>query len=162
MVLGILFSLATVSISGLAPVYRVRSASRSLASTIEEVRALAIARGLPMGIRYNLTDPASYQIIPPAPDDFPDEPIEMRKLESLRELPTGVRIKRLTFPGAGSADGGSLDVIFSPMGNSGSHIVTFEGASQKGEPLTISVKFNAITGTIDFVTGEAVFQEDRR
>ncbi len=160
LILGLLFSLTTVSLSGLAPVYRVRSISRVVGAAVEEVRALAIARGMPLGIRYNMDEtPPSYQIIPPAPPDYPDEPIELRKLGEPHELPTGVKIRRVSFPGAGAVDRGSVNVVFSPMGNTGSHVITFEGTSKSGQPILISMKFNAITGTIDFAAGEVEIQQ---
>ncbi len=161
LILGILFTMTTVSLSGLTPIYKVRSSCRVLAGKIEEIRAIAIARGLPMGIRYNLSDPQSYQIIPPASDDYPDEPIEIRKLGTPSNLPDGVFIRKVSFPSAGSADRGSVNVIFSPMGNTGSHVVTLEGKSKEGQPIVLSLKFNAITGTVDFAQGEAEIQQEQ-
>ncbi len=159
LLLGILFSMTVVSMVDLTPVYRVRSSSRKLGGKIEELRALAISRGRPMGIRYTLHDDTNYyQIIPPAPDDYPDEPIESRKLGLAHELPKTVRFRRIVFPGGSVVDRGAVNILFSPMGNTGSHIVTLEGVSRGGEPILISMKFNAITGTLDFLTGEAVFE----
>ncbi len=157
--LGILFSITVVALPGLAPMYRVRSASRTLGAMIEELRALAIANGRPLGIRYTLNDnPHFYQIVPPAPEDAPEEPIESRKAGQKNELPETVRFRRILFPGGGSVDRGTVNVIFSPLGNSGSHVATLEGRGRDGQPILISVKFNAITGSIDFVEGEAGFQ----
>jgi hypothetical protein len=48
-----------------------------------------------------------------------------------------------------------VNVLFSPMGNTGSHVLTLEGKKKDGSPILVSVKFNAITGAIDFVQGEA-------
>jgi prepilin-type N-terminal cleavage/methylation domain-containing protein len=156
LLLGILFSVTVASAVGLTPIYRVRSASRTLAGKIEELRALAISSGKPLGIRYGFLDePNFYQLIPPAPDEYPDQPIESRRLGIKTELPSGVRFRRLVFPGGRPLDRGAVGVIFSPMGNSGSHVITLEGKKRDGTPILLSVKFNAITGTIDFVEGEA-------
>jgi hypothetical protein len=81
-----------------------------------------------------------------------------RQLNSKVELPTMVRIRRVVLPGGRPIDRGAVDVIFSPMGNTGSHIVTLEGQGRDGRPILLSLKFNAITGTIDFSDGEAEFQ----
>jgi len=159
LLLGILFSFTAVYLVDLAPIYRVRSASRKLGARIEELRAIAISRGRPMGIRYTLLDDANYyQIIPPAPEDYPEEPIESRKLGIAIELPKAVRFRHILFPGGGTVDRGTINVLFSPMGNTGSHIVTLEGTSRKGEPILLSLKFNAITGTIEFYKGEVNFE----
>jgi len=159
LIVGIIFSFTVVSVSGLAPIYKVRSATRTLGAKIEELRAFAISRGKPLGIRYTLLDdPQYYQIIPPAPEDAPDEPIENRRLDAKTELPTGVRFRRISFPGTRGSDRGVVNVLFSPMGNTGSHVATLEGASKDGTPILISMKFNAITGTIDFSEGEGEFQ----
>ncbi len=159
LLLGILFSIMVFSIGGLAPIYRVRSSSRTLGAKIEELRALAIATGRPLGIRYNMGDePHSWQLIPPAPDDAPEEPIESRKLGIATELPTGVHFRRISIPGVGAFERRSVNVIFSPMGNTGSHVLTLEGQAKDGSPIVLSVKFNAITGSVDFVDGDAEFQ----
>ena len=158
MIMGILFSVTMISIFGLTPIYRVRSASRTLAAQIEELRALSIARGRPLGIRYTMYDDQNYyQIIPPAPEEFPDEPLEVRKLGVKTDLPDGVRFRRVTFPSGRSVDRGVVNLLFSPMGNSGGHVVTLEGKARNGQPILLSVKFNAITGAIDFAEGEAAF-----
>jgi prepilin-type N-terminal cleavage/methylation domain-containing protein len=160
--MGILFSITVASISGLSPIYRVRSASRTVGAKIEELRAIAIATGKPLGIRYTFnqseTEQDYFQMIPPAPEEFPDEPLESRKMGISQELPVGVRFGRITFPGGSSIDQGTVDIIFSSMGNTGSHVVTLQGRSSGDRPIVISLKFNAITGTLDFSEGEAGFE----
>jgi prepilin-type N-terminal cleavage/methylation domain-containing protein len=159
LIIGILTSIMIFSISGLAPIYRVRSTSRTIGAKIEELRALAIATGRPLGIRYNMVEEThTWQIIPPAPPEAPDEPIENRRLGILTELPTGVHFRRVSIPGVGAYDRRSVNIMFSPMGNTGSHVVTLEGETKDGKPIILSVKFNAITGSIDFIDGEAEFE----
>jgi len=159
LVLGILFSLTTITVTGLTPVYRVRSASRTLGARIEELRAIAISTGRPLGIRYTLLDDQNYyQMIPPASEEYPDQPIEDRKLGLKTDLPAGVRFRRITFPGGRSLERGAVNVVFSPMGNTGSHVATIEGKAKESSSILLSVKFNAITATIDFAEGEAGFE----
>ncbi len=161
-ILGIIFSLSAVSVNALAPVYRVRSASRNLGARIEEIRGIAINRGRPMGIRYSMglgEDPSFYQLIPPAPDEYPDEPIENRQLGVKNVLPTGVRFRQIAFSSGRAVKApGVVIILFSPMGNTGSHVVTLEGTGKDGNPIVLSVKFNAVTGLIDFYEGETEFQ----
>ena len=52
-------------------------------------------------------------------------------------------------------DDGSIDILFSPMGNSGSHIVVLQGSDDR----FLSLKMNCITGAIDFIEdGDVMFQ----
>jgi len=159
-IMGIIFSISVISVNSLTPIYRVRSASRTLTALIEEVRALAISTGRPMGIRYSMLDgPHFYQMIPPASDEYPDEPIDSRRPGIKHELPAAVSIRQIRFPGGRLVrPPGVVNIPFSAMGTSGSHIVTLEGTARDGKPILLSVKFNAITGTIDFSSGEAEFR----
>jgi type II secretion system protein H len=158
--MGIIFSISVISVNSLTPIYRVRSASRSLASKIEEMRALAISTGRPMGIRYTMAEGSHYhQMIPPAPDEYPDEPVDDRRGGVKEEFPATVQIRQIRFPGGRTVKPpGVVNIIFSAMGTSGSHIVTLEGATREGKSILLSVKFNAITGTIDFSSGEEEFR----
>jgi prepilin-type N-terminal cleavage/methylation domain-containing protein len=160
-ILGLLFSIGAVSLTPLVPKYRLRSSLRELGSTLEHVRLMAISRGLWMGVHYVLTpgptekSTSYYQIIPPAPDDDPDQPVENREYLSKQYLPTGVHIARVLLAGNQVVDRGAINVLFSPMGNSGSHIVVLEDDANRG----LSLKLNAITGGIDFIEGAgATFQ----
>lgn len=158
-VLGILYAVGTISFRGLMPRYALKTSARRLGSTIEEVRLSAVSRGVWMGIRYVLTTTTSeapyYQVIPPAPADQPDQPIEQRLFLAKEHLPTGVRILRVVLASNQAVDGGAINVMFSPMGNAGSHIVVLEGAESR----LVSVKLNSITGALEFLDGaEASFQ----
>ena len=159
-ILGILFSITAISVSGITPVYRVRSASRTIGSKIEELRALAISSGKAMGLRYTLTGEEEdyYQLILPAPEDFPDQPFEDRELGIPEDLPPGVRFRQVvTASGQVVGPPDEVSVIFSPMGTSGTHVVTLEGTSKEGNPIILSLKYNAIIGALSFVDGEAMF-----
>ena len=153
-ILALLFSISVPSLRGLTPKYRLRTAARELGSTLEGTRLSAISRGLWMGVDYVInptgaddTDQSYYQIIPPAPDDFPEQPIRDRERLSKQLLPQGVRILKVILSGNQTIDSGSISVLFSPMGNSGSHIVVLEGI----EGRYLSVKMNCITGAIEFI-----------
>jgi len=153
-ILALLFSISVPSLKGLTPKYRLRTAARELGSTLEGARLSAISRGLWMGVDYVIsptaaddTDQSYYQIIPPAPEDFPDQPLRDRERLSKQLFPQGVRIIRVILSGNQTIEGGAISVLFSPMGNAGSHIVVLEGLEER----YMSVKMNCITGAIDFI-----------
>ena len=144
---------------GAIPKYRLRSAARGVATTIEHTRLMSVTRGAWLGIRYVLTpgsrDSSSlpyYQVIPPPPEDNPDLPPEEREGLSKQELPHGVHIAQVILGGNQRVDRGTVNVLFSPMGNSGSHIVVLQGEGDR----VLSVKLNAITGLMDFVEGPPI------
>jgi hypothetical protein len=153
-ILALLFSVSLPSLKGLTPKYRLRTAARELGSTLEGTRMSAISRGLWMGVEYVIsptagddTDQPYYRIIPPAPDDFPDQPVHDRERLSKQFLPMGVVVDKVILAGNQTIDSGSISVLFSPMGNSGSHIVILKGV----EGRYMAVKMNCITGAIDFL-----------
>ena len=159
-IMGIIFSISVMSVNSLTPIYRVRSASRTLAAMIEEVRGLAVSSGRPMGIRYTMFEGQHfYQMLPAASDDYPDEPFDSRRGGVKHELPAAVQIRQIRFPGGRTVrPPGVVNIVFSAMGTSGSHVITLEGSARDGKPIPLSIKFNAITGTIDFSSGEAEFK----
>jgi prepilin-type N-terminal cleavage/methylation domain-containing protein len=159
-IMGVLLAIGVPRVEGLVPKYRLRSAARSLASTLEYVRVSAINRERWMGIRY-VFEPAGagelpyYQVIPPAPEDNPYQPIEDRELQSKKYLPTGVRFHHLVLAGNQMVNGGAINVLFSPGGNAGSHAIVLEG--QDGR--LASLKLNCITGIMQFSdTGQVAFE----
>ncbi len=163
-ILGILFSVSVMSVRNLTPKYRVRTAARELGTTIEQARLLAVSRGEWTGIRYVLDPPSSsgnpepppyYQLIPPPRAEFPDQPLHERKPHSKQELPSGVSFRAIRFAGNHTVDSDTATVVFSPMGNAGSHIVVFEGPGGR----VMSLKANCITGLIDFYeTDDVIFR----
>ena len=125
-------------------------------------RLMAVSRGEWMGIHYVLDPvptaddaepPPFYQIIAPA--EYPHQPMDERPRMSKKELPANVRFRHLLLSSNQSIEGGSWDVLFSPSGNTGSHIVVLDGEEERVQ----SLKFNAITGLIDFFgTAEVTFR----
>ena len=159
LLIGILLAGGAISMQGAIPKYRLRSAARGVATTIEHTRLMSVTRGAWLGIRYVLTpgsrDSSSlpyYQVIPPPPEDNPDLPPEEREGLSKQELPHGVHIAQVILGGNQRVDRGTVNVLFSPMGNSGSHIVVLQGEGDR----VLSVKLNAITGLMDFVEGPPI------
>jgi prepilin-type N-terminal cleavage/methylation domain-containing protein len=157
--LGLLLAGAAVSLRGMVPKYRLRTGIRTLGSTLEQSRLTAISRGAWMGVHYVITpgtrdstDQSYWQVIPPAPEDNPYQPPEERLLLSKQFFPPQVRIHRIILANNAAVDGGSVNVLFSPMGNAGSHIVVLEGEAGR----FYSLKMNCITGVIDFIEGQDV------
>lgn len=159
-IIGVLFAISVPSFHGFMPKYRLRSAGRQVGMALEQVRLSAMTRGLWMGVHYTFSPPdhpdtSHYQVIPPPPEDFPDQPVADRQLMDPDRLPDGVRIARVILANNHIVDRGSLSVLFSPMGNAGSHIVVLEGPDER----LFSLKLNCITGTVEFVEGgEPTFQ----
>ena len=162
-VIGILFSMSIISLKGMTPKYRLRSAARELGSTIEQTRLIAVSRSEWMGIHYVFDPPPTaadaeprpyYQII--APGEYQDQPLEERPLLSKQELPPGVFFRHILLASNQAIDVGTWDILFSPNGNTGSHIVVFDGEEERVQ----SLKFNAITGLIDFFgTADVMFRQ---
>lgn len=158
-ILAILFLISGISFRGLMPKYYLRTSARALATTLEHLRLTAVTRGVWMGIHYDLSPPAEertyYEIIPPAPKEDPEQPIEQRQRIGKERTSPGVRIARIILANSQVIDRGTVSVLFSPMGNAGSHIVVLEGE----EGRLASVKLNSITGTVEVVENvEASFQ----
>jgi prepilin-type N-terminal cleavage/methylation domain-containing protein len=160
-IIGLLMAGGVMSLRGMVPKYRLRSGIRTLGSTLEQTRLIAISRGAWMGVHYVITpgtqdtsDQSYWQVIPPGPEDNPYQPPEDRQLLSKQYFPPGVRIHRVILANNQAIDSGSVNVLFSPTGTAGSHIVILEG-----EGLFYSLKMSCITGVIDFIEGrDAAFQ----
>lgn len=158
-IMAVLFAITAPSFRGLTPFYRLRTSARNIGSQIELMRTAALSRGLWMGIRYVITpdtrdndDRPYVQTIPAAPSDFPDQPIEERELGNKMYLERNVRILRVILASNQAIDRGAINILFSPTGTSGSHIVCLEGQDER----ILSVKMNAITGSLDFIEGAEV------
>lgn len=161
-ILGVLFAIAAVSFRGLIPRYYLRSSARSIGTLVESLRLSAVTRGVWLGVRYELSPPGDertyWEVIPPAPDDYPDQPIDQRQLIGRERTSPGVRIARVMLGNSQTIDRGQVNILFSPMGNAGSHIVVLEGEAGR----LASVKLNCITGTVEVLEDvEATFQHFR-
>jgi len=160
--LGIIFTFVAPMMGGLAPKYRLRTYSRKIAETIEKARIAAIVRGRVTGIRYVLSDfsgtPISCQLVPPASFDYPDEPLDERVAAITNEPPTGVIIQSVILPSGENITSGVINIAFTPSGITGSHIVVLEIPDVDGNPMIISLKYNSISGILDFANHEVMFQ----
>ena len=157
-ILGILFAIAAPRLDFLPSKYRLRTAAREIGGQIENTRLTAISRGAWLGIHYDLDEePSYYQLIPPPPEDYPDQPVEDRERYAKMELPSGIRLVRVRLRGSNQVlENGQINVLFSPTGVTGSHSVTLASADDR----YLTVEFNAITGTIDFFESDDVAFED--
>ena len=162
LLLGVMFSFAIPRLNGLTPRYRMRTCARSMAGTIEQMRVIAIARGKSTGIRYVLSgDPQFFQPIKPTSSEYPDEPLHERRSPLREEVPPGVIIRGVILPGnsGGIITDGAVNIGFSPNGTTGSHIVILEAQVHPNEPPEIlSMKFNSISGVLDYYNHEVDFQ----
>lgn len=159
--IGVISSMVIPNLSGLTPKYRMRTYARTIARTIHEMRVAAIATGKLTGIRYVLAGEDSYvQPIPTAPIDYPDMALSERESSVKHELPAGVFIRGINLPGSrgGAISNGTIDIGFSPNGTTGSHVVVLELESTTGPPSILAVKFNSISGVIDYYNHEVEFQ----
>ena len=158
-VIGILFTISFMSLGGMTPKYRLRAAARELGATIEQTRLMAVSRGEWLGIHYVFDPPPTaedaepppyYQMIGPA--EYWDQPLDERPLLSKKELPTGVRFRHVLLPSNQAIQSDTWNILFSPTGNTGSHIVVLDGEAERVQ----TIKFNSITGLIDFYARDDV------
>ena len=159
--LAIIFSFAAPRLSGLSPKYRLRSYGRRVAATIEKTRVAAIVSGKTMGIRYVIDDVEGHacMIVPPAPPDYPEQPVEEREAFTPDPVPTGVRIRSIVIPGSGAFTNGTVTIAFSAAGTTGSHIVILEVQVPGNEvPNVLALKYNSISGILDYYNEEVEFQ----
>ncbi len=162
LLIGVMFSFIVPKINNITPKYRQRSYARTIANMIQRMRVFAIAKGKNTGIRYDLDADIPYlELIPPADPEYPDEPFSERKAILREEAPPGVQIRGIVFPGSGGgmATEGIVHIGFSPNGTTGSHIVILESQSNPdAPPEVLSVKFNSISGVMDYYNHEVEFQ----
>lgn len=151
-IIGILYTLVVLQVDNLVPKYRLRSAVRDLASTIEVVRTKAIADGITIALGYDLTEHSYTLKIPP--DDDPDVPVEHWDPLPKQRLPGGVFFRRILLADNTTHDHGSLHLIFDSEASTGTHIATMQNADGQ----VLSMKFNAILGTVEYVAGDAEFE----
>ena len=60
-------------------------------------------------------------------------------------------------PGSGEYTSGVVNIAFAPSGTTGSHIVVLE-VDQDGDPLVIALKYNSISGILDYYNEPVEFQ----
>lgn len=154
--LGLIFTFVVPSLNGVTPRYRMRSFARKIGGVIEQMRVVSIVRGRLTGIRYYLGDEQYVQSVPPATPEYPDEPLHERKSILKHEVPDGVRIQYVRLPGGQDISDGFINIGFAANGTTGSHIVHLQAESGM-DILTLIMKYNSITGILDYYNHEVDF-----
>ena len=162
--LGLIFTFVIPNLSGITPPYRMRSYARKIGAMIEQMRVVSIIRGRLTGIRYTLSgeDFQFVETVPPATPEYPDEPLGERKTLLQHKAPDGVVIREIRLPGGEIVSSGKVNIGFSSNGTTGSHIIILETNVESSNPLLLALKFNSITGILDYYKHEVEFQHDDR
>lgn len=152
-VVGMLFGVAVPRMERLSPKYSLRAEARGIASKLEYVRSTAVFQQKTYGVRYYVGYNA-YQLVFPPPAGDADLPYEDWETSSMTRLDAMVKIRGVvladnSFHGSEA----SVDVLIDPLGISGSHVVILEDIDGR----VLSVKFNALMGTVDFYAAEVGF-----
>jgi prepilin-type N-terminal cleavage/methylation domain-containing protein len=146
--IGILFGVVVPKVENLTPKYALRAAARSIGSQLEYVRSNCILRRQTFGISYDF-ELNRYRVIMPPPEGDPDLPLEEWPRTEPTKLPSLVRFHGVVLADNSvylAEDEREVTVLLDPLGTTGSHVAILE--DDVGHIL--SVKFNALTGTVDF------------
>lgn len=157
-IVGLMLTLVVMRIDHLSPKYALRAAAREVGGMIDLARGSAVGKGKRMAIRYEL-DQGRYQLFGPPPQgERGNGPWGLAPVGVPKTLPMGTRFRGLYAhtKGRGVQERGRLDVAFDPLSLEGSHIVYVENDFEGGK--MISVKYNALLGSCDYVDGQAEFE----
>jgi prepilin-type N-terminal cleavage/methylation domain-containing protein len=156
-IVATILMMVTMRIEHLSPKYALRAAAREVGATVDLARGTSAGRGTMTAIEYDL-DHGLYTLYGQRKDGQPGNgPWGLEQVGAPRSLPRGVRFKGLfaNEKGLGMQQRGVKRVRFDPLSIEGSHIVYLESeATQK----QISVKYNALLGSCDYVDGTAEFE----
>ena len=157
-VIGLLLVVVVPAADRISPKYALRAAAREIGSGIELARATAARSGRPAALLYEI-DRRTYRLYasPKPGEPQGDGPWGLSQAGPTRSLPAGIRFRGILPQGLRFMESGELAVRFDPLSIDGSHIVYLENEQAK----TISVKYNALIGTADYVDGTAEFEEVR-
>jgi prepilin-type N-terminal cleavage/methylation domain-containing protein len=160
--MGMIFSFVIPNLSSVTPPYRMRTYARKIGGMIEQMRVVSIIRGRLTGIRYVLSgeDKQFVETIPPATPEFPDEPLDERKSLIKHEAPDDVFIREIKLPNGQVISNGIVNIGFASNGTTGSHIIVLETNKETAVPLTLFLKFNSISGILDYYKHEVDFQHE--
>lgn len=152
-IVGLVFGVAVPHLERLSPRYSMRAAARRIASDLEYIQSTSSFRQKTYGVRYDLGENVSYTIMPPEKDDV-WIPFDKWPLSTPKELPKLVEFRAVVLADNTVFEGEEVaDIMLDPLGASGSHVVILEDTDGH----VMSVKFNALTGTVDFLPGEVGF-----
>lgn len=160
-VIATILVIVTVRAEHLSPKYALRAAAREVGGAIDLARGTAAGRGVRTAIEYDV-DAGRYQLWGEGRDDSGnkvrgDGPWGLTKIGACRTLPRGVRFRGVYAHAKGQSpqSKGVMRVRFDPLSIEGSHIVYLESEHTQKQ---ISVKFNALLGSSDYVDGTAEFE----
>ncbi len=153
-VIGLIAGMGIPRLERMSPKYCLRAAAREIGSTLEHVRSATFFQRKTHGIRYDLERNGYYLIMPP-PEDAADLPFEEWPTSNLTFLPSLVSIKAVVLADNSRFEGYDIvDVMLEPFGVAGTHAVILQ---ETDGSRVLSLKFNALTGTVDFFEGEVDF-----
>lgn len=147
LIIGIALSLVLPGLEGVVPEYRIKSAARRIASTVQLARSQAISTGRTYHIVYDLTDNSFRLLSPPAIEED-DEKTGQSKPEVIfrEQLGEGIKFHEVDveerFRHEEHAGAKEIKISASPLGFVTPHVVFLEDA--EGRKYTISV--NPVTG----------------
>lgn len=145
---GIILGVVVPRVENLSPKYALRSAARRIAAELEHVRSTSIIQRETYAICYDFARRRYFVILPPPLGD-PELPLEYWPRAEPTELPSLVRFYGVVLADNSVHEARSVDhvtVLVDPLGTSGSHVAVLEDEAGR----TLSVKFNALTGTVEF------------
>ncbi len=152
-VIGLIAGVAMPRIERLSPLYSLRAAAREIGSNLEYLRSQCIFQRTAFGMRYDIPRAGYYFILPPEADGE-DLPLDEWPTTSFTRLPALVSIRAVVLADNSAFNGSDVvDVMLEPLGVAGSHVVILEDT----EGHVLSMKFNALTGTVDFYSEEVGF-----
>ncbi|MFN0060398.1 MAG: Tfp pilus assembly protein FimT/FimU [Planctomycetota bacterium] len=154
-ILGALMAMVLPSLEGISPKYRLRSAARTVGSSINWAKSLAGGLAKTHVLHYDLETQQFWIIQPPRFDQDPEMPYDERDTFLPTDLPEHIKIKHVVMPDGTVHDSGGVDVPVDSLGYFGSHIVVLINEDER----LLSVKYNALVGAVDFTEGEARFSE---
>ncbi len=158
LIIGLIAAYAAVNLDGMSPKYRFQAQLRELGATIDWAHSGAIGRGKPYKMMYDL-DEQQFWIEIPLPDDQqePGQPLEFEILGDKHDLRADVEMVSVQLPGGDAEDSGEIEIVMSPKGTDGSHIVIVQRTDLEEE--IRSIRFNAILGSASIARGEQEFKE---
>ena len=155
-IIGTILAITVIRVEHLSPKYALRSAAREVGGTIDLARGTAAGQYRATAIEYRLDEGLYQMFARPKDGSLGDWYRGLAPAGTPRALPGNVRFKGVQAhkKGMGLQTGGVVQVFFDPLSIDGSHIVYLENTERK----EISVKYNALLGSCDYIDGTAEFE----
>ncbi|MAW78001.1 MAG: hypothetical protein CMJ95_11540 [Planctomycetes bacterium] len=151
-ILAVIASITIPNLDNFSPKYRLRSAARMVGQTVGWARSLGGGLGLEYVVRYDLDENTIDIIRPPGEEDDPEMDIDQRERLGAESLPKGIEIERILHADGTNDDFGLVDIVLDEYGSTGTHIAILTNEMEQ----SISVSFQAILGTIEYLSGADV------